>query len=528
MPTPTEKPLDFRIGSDPEFLLFHGSRALDASHIIVSFFKQHNRQGGSNGYPVGNHGNVGWDGASSTGEFRPSAADTPQKAVRNLGALIAALHKHIPLVDYTTLSIGAPIGGHVHLELPERLRGTGNTVIKERDKITKMLATFCMPIFASDHRISATARVASGSYGKADDVRYEAKGSSWTAEVRGLSAEWTTTPHVAEATLSYLAVIWNEIIKHTDDLYKQPSIFHNRAHIQAAHQMILSDFKLIERGLLRGIHKLVKKFELYPQYQKEVDFILHPRLVMKEKEKHGWNLGDGWKMGQSKKPTKRALLGKNKAHNELKNIDAEVIRDGFHTIYNDDFKVQMFADEITLRKAGLNWKLENEYFLYGLKKGIEGFNAYNDATKRFYAVPTNTPKNESAEVAVRMSARGRTNLQPSLRIDPKTGKIRNPQKNSVIAIGLPYDIRAKGDVRPLIKLIWDIENKHLIPKDILAFPEPEIPANLKKNEIESTTIQQAKIEIDREITEQLDAAIQDFTESLDTDPEETGEEADEL
>ena len=85
--TPVEAPskvLPFKVGADPEFLLFHGTRALDASNIIRSFFENSGLRSGYAGYKIPEIGEFGWDGASSTGELRPNASNDPKQVTQNL------------------------------------------------------------------------------------------------------------------------------------------------------------------------------------------------------------------------------------------------------------------------------------------------------------------------------------------------------------------------------------------------------------------------------------------------------------
>ncbi len=48
--------------------------------------------------------------------------------------------------------------------------------------------------------------------------------------------------------------------------------------------------------LLKQISTKVKKFELYDQHKKEIDFILSPKEVLKEKEAHKYNIIKGWNL----------------------------------------------------------------------------------------------------------------------------------------------------------------------------------------------------------------------------------------
>lgn len=466
----TKNKLPFKIGADPEFLLFHGVRALDAHGLMTTYFQKKanlklNETGHGGGYIVPNVGEIGWDGASSTGELRPEPTDNPEEMVNKIGTLIAKMHEHMPFVDYTTLSIGSPIGGHIILDAPKELvsenhapNGDIQAQKAEMNRVAKLIASFVMPIIASEHKVSSSSRLGMD-YGQADDYRWEERGpkKQGTLEVRGMSAEWITSPKIAHATLCYMAVIWHEILKNNKELIKEKAILKTKGHITAVQQMMLADYRLLETAIVKGLSKLIRQFELYPLYKKEVEFILHPADAMREKEKHGWNLTSGWKIGNKvKPPTRKDIFADKKIAERLKAADMAALEQGFHVPYNDDYNVQLYAKAISDRVAGINWKLNNEYFLFGLKKGIEGFACMRIKEKTFHSVPTNNPHANTTSSCEKMSKRFEEEIKNLVRIDPKTGKTRRWGVNQVV-IGIPYGIRAENNTKPLLELIWDIE-----------------------------------------------------------------------
>lgn len=475
MPTTQVKEVPFKIGADPEFLLFHGARAIDANSIMNNFFsRKSGLQQASMGYVVPDAGEIGWDGASSTGELRPLPNESPERVTKNIGALIEALHKNMPFLDYTTLSIGNPIGGHIHLDVPSSLMRSGMSITNaERtviNRITKLLSTFIMPIIASEHRISSNSRMHMG-YGKADDIRWGTNNQNQniiTAEVRGMSAEWITSPKIAQATLAYIGVVWHELLTHHAELIKEPAVLKTKGHISAVQQMMLSDYKLIENAITKSVGKMVRQFELYPLFKEEIDFVLSPKDVLLEKEKAGWNLSSGWGIENVQKmPTKKQLFSSKKIAREINDVEQATISDTLQVPYNDDYNVAFFSKEMTDRIAALNWKLNNEYFLFGLKKGIEGFAAMRVKENTFYAMPKNQEKRELYAACVRMGER-LNDRRPQMRIDPKTGKTRQAGINQVV-VGIPYGLRAENNTKSLIEFIWNIENGKLLPKDQATF-----------------------------------------------------------
>jgi len=497
-PTPIIKPeiekrkLDFKLGADPEFLLFHGTRALNAQNLMKNFMKRKAGLRESNmGYTITGAGEFGWDGAASTGELRPEPEDSPEGLTQNMKILIEAMFKHMPFLDYTTLSIGSPIGGHLHLDVPGKLvrnirhdfeeeedafdedeennRITKKEQQAEMNRITKLLATFSMPIIASEHRISSTGRLQGGSYGKADDVRWDRRGDGGTIELRGLSAEWLTSEKTCLATCAYFAVIINELVKRNTELIKDEAILKTKGHIKAVQMMMLSDYSVIENAIVRSLAKTVKKFELYPKFKTEVDFILNPHAVMAEKEKHGWTLTSGWNLGDTAKPpTKKDIFSNKKIVNKLKSTDHVAIEEGLTVPFNDDYNVSLFAKSITDRIATLNWKLNNEYFLFGLRKGIQGYAAMQCKSNKFFVTPENGGQSTLKETCDKMAKKFESLTRNNIRIDPKTGKTRRWGLNQVI-IGIPYDPRAENDPKELLELVWELEKQNMEAKDLEQF-----------------------------------------------------------
>ena len=500
--TLTSKKLPFKVGADPEFLIFHGVRALDAQNMMSAFFaRKSGMRQAQMGYKIDKVGEIGWDGAASTGELRPEPSDSPAEVVNKIGTLIGTMHKHLPFLDYTTLSIGSPIGGHVHLDAPAELvqlgRGGASSTEqqKEMNRVQKLLASFLMPIVASEHRVSSNSRLAMD-YGRVDDMRWDQRGSQGTIEVRGMSAEWITSPKIAMATLAYMGVVWHELLKHNKELIKEKSILKTKGHIDAIQRMMLSDYKPIEDAIIRSMQKIVRGFELYPQFKEEIELILHPREAMAIKDKAGWNLTDGWKITSDKvrsQPTKKTLLSDKKVADRLKSADHTAIEQGFHVPYNDDYNMQLFAKAITDRIAGLNWKLSHEYFLFGLKKGIEGYAAMRTDNKKFYAIPLNQDKDKTQVSCEKMAGRFEQEQRNSVRIDPKTGKTRRNGSNQIV-IGIPYSVRAENNTKSLVDLVWSIEHGKISPKELAEFEVEEAPA-AKEPEVNSEQVIETSMEI---------------------------------
>ena len=486
--TKTERKIQLKLGCDPEFMMFYGNRKADASTMFKSFFKNTGMLGGQ-GIIIPGIGEIGTE--HDMGEMRPIPGSSPEELVEHIGTMIKVMHKHMPFLDMTTLSIGTPAGGHIHLDMPiEMAQDT-----KTQNRLVRIISTMIMPILASEHRLCAASRYTQSDYGHANDVRYDHKGNSFCIELRALTSEWICTPKIALATLSYLAVVWNEAIKNHSTLGKENIIFKNQPQIEAVQRMILADYKPIGSSIILELGKLIRTFELYETFKEECELILDPEKAFKEKEAAGWELFQGWGLRNKPRPiTKRTLLAEKTIKARAKSINADLLTSTLSMPYNNDYSVEIYAHALAERTAALQWQLKYEYFLYGLKKGIKGFTAAKVDSDEFFVVPSNASAQDTVHGANKMKQRFLSvrKLSNGTRIDPKTGKVRKT-KNDAIVIGLPYDIRVDKNVKPLIELIWKIEKGTLKAKrtNQIEFPTIEtLAANSKKqlspSEIEAT------------------------------------------
>lgn len=461
--------LPFMIGADPEFLAFYGRKSVHAQELLTWGLGKVRPalENDGYGYKIGKFGHMGWDGHNATGEMRPSAAKTPDELVANIGGMLKAVHEHLPFVDFSALSIGAAVGGHIHLDAGPDMYND-----KTKARVARLVATFLLPIFASEHAICSGYR-SSGSYGQPQDMRYQNVGTSakMVLEIRGPSAEWTVSPRIAKATLCYIACVWQEIIKRSLPLSKTEIALKTEPQIKAAFNAILSDYRPMKDGLLKGIAETVRGFEFYDKYKEEIEFILDPKAVYAEKEKVGWNLMVGWGLTKEVKPKKKELMSEKIVAKKAKGVNMDLIDSSFSVSYNNDFNVSFFSEAISERVAGLGWKLKKEYFLFGLKKGVEGFLANDADAGTFFNVPSNinhkTINSLTQKLVQKYGSQKRVDM---IRIDPKTGHTRKGM-GDVVIIGLPYEMRQHKDVKHLVELIWKIENNKLEAKKLADYPD---------------------------------------------------------
>ena len=227
--TKNKREFNFKIGADPEFSIILQNKRIEANRTITEILKTKKEfKALSNGFDLGKHGNIGWDGAAQTGEIRPSAEYSPDKVIKNLREIFNKFGKYMSIFELTTLSQFASIGGHIHFE------ASGKENTKKQINIHTQMASFYLPILMSENKINLSLRLKQG-YGTLSDFKYNellntpvtVEGPEGyylttkkviTYEFRTPSAEWLTTPKIAQATLAYLAVIYNEIINNPKNI----------------------------------------------------------------------------------------------------------------------------------------------------------------------------------------------------------------------------------------------------------------------------------------------------------------------
>lgn len=482
MPEIATKTFPFKIGADPEFLLFYGDKHINAGQVIPKFMDGKFTKT-EMGFNIGEHGNFGWDGSSPTGEIRPKESNDVDVLTNNIGELFKAAHNAMPLFDMSTLSIGRPAGGHFHVDVPREF--TNNERLLTR--IRKIVSVLLIPVIASEHKLSSMQRTKGSGYGNLTDIRVHTEGSMMTYELRGPSSEWLVSEKICRSTVAYIGVIWNEILKNHAALAKNDIVFKNLPQAKAIQDMIIADYKPFANSLTDLIAREVKKFELYPQFKDEVDFILNPQAVQKEKEAVGWNINRGWNLKGESKVTKRELNAKTKIKEKVKAMNIELLTGTFGISYNDDYNVALFANAISERIAALNWNLSNEYFLFGLKKGTNGFLVgpamqfiKNDAMPLCHLMPNNIAKADSVKAMRNIATKVKNIAGSVVKISPQTGKAFAGVSNTVL-IGIPYDIRAEENIKPLIDIIYDIENEKLKAQPIDKFEATVISNKEEKN-----------------------------------------------
>lgn len=497
--------LSIKLGCDPEFLMFYGNRSADAGIMFDSFFKGH-EFGAEKSIRIPTVGMIGIEGPMA--EMRPEPSSSPEGLTKNIHTLITTMYEQMPFLDLTPLSIGRPVGGHIHVDAPEEFESSG----KINCRVGRIMSTMLMPIFASEHRVCAASRFTQSGYGHANDIRYDHKNSQLCAELRAPTSEWIATPIICKSTLAYVAVVWSEVMNNHLKLSKTDVVFKNQPQIEAVQRMILSDYKPIGESLISEIKKLVQTFKLYPAFKEECDLILNPKAAFEEKEKYGWNMYRGWGLSeQTKTVTKRSLMGEKGIREKARRMNADLINNTLAIPYNDDYNVEIYSKAITERIATLGWDIKNEYFLYGLKKGIKGFSAAKINNGEYFSIPDNALQKDVVAAVEKMKNRflNIRGLANGTRVDPKTGKCRSGNVDAIV-IGIPYDIRVEKDIKPLINLIWRIERKDIKGKQVteMIWPTEEQLTSNSKKELGNSEVVAIPEAMQKELDKQEDVTPQ--------------------
>ena len=462
----SEREFPFTMGADPEFSFCAQGRAINAVSLLKDIvFKD--RTEDNMGYNIGTAGNFGWDGCNSTGEMRPSPANTPGKLVDNIRTLITAFYDRIKIVDMVTDSKFAAIGGHIQFQInkcPNKLiplRSNGDldntTLVDRRMRVMhNRLASFYLPLIQGDNTINLKLRKANG-YGDIGDFRKERRENDiYTYEFRTPSAEWLTTPHIAKAMFAYLGVIYNEIINHPEKHKWGEIAIANMEQGQALFTLAMGKHKMFSDYFTDNIRKIIPSFEFYNDYKDDINFILNADKVKAEKEAVKYNIIEGW-MGKSKMPSTKLLMNNKKLETISAKVNVEEMLPLIALPFNADLNVVNFVNEIKKRAICFGWKLTNQYYFFGTRKGIDEpivFNLQGGILAGDKQIKTQCDHQTITETFARMieNFRNAANLH-SISSMPK----EISQKH--ILVGIPYTWRTNNNYRDFIKLMIDIDKR---------------------------------------------------------------------
>ncbi len=436
------KPFPFKIGADPEFNIVLGDQRLNAERLIeLAFPKEEDR--------TSKEGEIGVDGNAATAELRPTPSNRIETFVNNIAFLIQKIGTKLPLMTFTTLSYKAPIGGHIHLDVP---KGKNNNSAFS-SMARRILSAMYIPVTLGDDKVSIQVRN-NRNYGKIDDWHDETPGDKDTYEFRMPAAEWLTTPKLAASTLAYVATIYNEIVHHPETFKEKKAqniIYKNDAQGELLAKLAMSDFQVLTLAIAKNVKELVRTFEFYPFYEKEIEYILNPKLVLEDKHKYNFDMMKGWGLDKKKKISKRDILSQKKADDLYLESNLECLREFIEIHVNKDRNVSAFEDELIKRIIAYSWEPKKDWCIFGLRKGFEEILIF-DTKDCVYTgtslIKTNTDKSLINDLMHKIQGKFGSTIQ----LDENTR-----------FIGIPLKQRIKLQFKPFISAIYDIEINKLKP-----------------------------------------------------------------
>lgn len=453
MPNQEPKDFPFKIGADPEFNIILQSKRISARKLLTGLFKDsENASGVSMGYKIGSSGIIGWDGAEHTGELRPAPSNSPEKLVENINKLFKAFSKKTKMFEITTLSNRASAGGHIHLELDVNHKESKKLIDNNTSQRNahKKISSFWLPLMMGEDSYNLRIRLKQG-YGKINDSRVDTKGNNWTYEFRVPTAEWLTTPKIAKATLAYLGTVFYEIIYNPKQVAKcKDIVLKNDKQSNAIQELAISHYGALTQTITNKIKREIKNFTYYKHYKEEIDYILNPSRVLKDKNKVGFEILRGWGMEKIIVPTKRQIMSNKQVRNAAKDIDLDRMTDAVDMRYNNDTNVSDFVRAIKHRIIAYNWKLQNEYFFFGLRKGIKSYIVTDGNLSFLTGIETMKTKRDFD--CIQDTFNRQLNREYGAGITAPNG-----DKKRYIFVGIPYDDRIKNNIKGLLELFYNIE-----------------------------------------------------------------------
>lgn len=464
--------LNFTIGADPEISLLLGNKRINAERL----FNKCKQQGIEK--QKFTQGEVGVDGCSATAELRPKHANNPYKVAENVGFLIGKLHEMTGILELNTNNFFAPIGGHIHLSLEKRTTWE-NKSQRERTKLvnrhTKYLAAFQLPIIASYNKMSEIIRVKN--YGKLCDSKTEMRGDDCVMEYRAPNAEWLTTPKICRATLVYYAVIHNEVLNNFENFSKECTgiLASSNYQYEALQQLMLSNYAQISKGIIEQTKKIVKKCLLYEEYKEDLDYIMDVKQVYKDKEEAEFNIAKGWGLEKTTKVSKKKMFNEKEIKKNIESKDIDVLASFLDIAYNKDHNCQVFANALAKRCIAYNWKFDNYYYIYGLRKEIKDY-IISDEEHNIYREVTQITGNKDLGNLMSLLNKVGSKLQDAIYSNKQIRSIELTKylNKKLFMIGIPYNDREEVNIKPFLEIIYDIEKKKLKPIDLkVAYKEEE-------------------------------------------------------
>jgi len=454
---------NFTMGADPEFNLTLFDRRLHAEQTINATIRDTHPYGDSEmGYMIKKAGEIGWDGCSATAELRPRPSSDPYKVAKNIGDIIKATHKSLPYLDMIATNELAPVGGHIHMTLGPQY-GIDGTQIKTAIDYLNILF---LPIMMSENKISEKIRLHNEHYGQLGDHRVDTietrQGDKHKIEYRTPNAEWIISPKICRATMAYIAVCWNAIMNKPEKIKQLETMIIPSAKDQKTIQkLILNDNQDLQKDVLKKIRKFVFSLPEYQNYKQDINYILQPKKVIKDKEKHHFNLVLGWNLTKKKQLTASIVKRAEKLAEEgMEKLNIDFEEDEIEMVpHNKDHNCESFATKLGALMATQHIFKRHEYFIFGLKNGIESpivMNQDKNFFKGLEQCETINDYNTIKDTFFRMLSRAqeRNAILNNL----------NSKNKQLLLIGLPYKMRLRNQFKNFLSLIKDLEYEPFFTK----------------------------------------------------------------
>jgi len=189
----------------------------------------------------------------------------------------------------------------------------------------------------------------------------------------------------------------------------------------------------------------------------EIEYILNPNKILKDKEKDQYNLILGWKLNNEKPITQKALLNNKTINKKTLEMNIDPITETIYIPYNGDTNVANAVKEIKKRIITLKWRLKNQYFLFGLKKGIKQYIITNKEIELIKG-------QELIKTEKDLKTIENTFHKMTTKLISLIGEQRKEKNKKTILIGIPYEDRIKERYNPLIKIIHELEKGYTTEK----------------------------------------------------------------
>jgi len=473
--TKPETKFNFKLGSDPEFSFVLQGRRVSACELLnANINKSSEFKSEEKGFSC-EAGEFGWDGSDATAELRTKPSNSVTDITNNIKILLTKLHRKLPTFDLSVLSTFAPVGGHIHFEVNEDMHNS----LQKMQLLHKKISSFFIPIMLSENKINLRIRTGAQSYNNkpygtlvdfhTDNVYELPNGKKeYTYEFRTPSAEWLTTEKICRATFAYLGTIYNEILNRPQNFAQFLGlVYKNNEQAKSLHQLIITEYTGITESLFKQIKKAVKTFELYPEFKEEIDYIFNPKKVMSDKKKANYNIVQGWKLAKAARVKRIPLANilSDKKFRELASCnDLDKMVSLINITYNDDINVETFVRALAERASAFNWKLKNNYYIFGLKKGIGTQIVFNEKEEILFGkeiIKTESDRMALKELLKKISSKFIRNQDKH--INMMTGEVESTR---VTIIGLPYEIRLNKNIKEFLKLIYQLEEGNLKPQSV--------------------------------------------------------------